>query len=308
MAGNSFGDLFRITTFGESHGEAVGVIVDGVPSGLPLSEEDIQKELDRRKPGQSDVSTPRKESDTVHILSGVFQGKTTGTSIGMVIYNENSRSSDYDNLKDLFRPGHADFTYNAKYGLRDWRGGGRSSGRETAGRVAAGAIARKILGLKGIRILAYTKEAAGIKCRTFVPGEIEKNPMRACDPEAAAEMVKVIERIRAEKDSAGGIIECRISGVPAGLGDPVFGKLDAELAKAALSLGAVKGFEIGSGFACAAMRGSEHNDQMGPEGFLTNNAGGVLGGISTGEEILFRVAVKPTASIEKAQKTAANRK
>lgn len=303
MPANTWGDLFRITTFGESHGQGVGVIVDGVPAGLALSEADIQKELDRRKPGQSEITTPRKESDTVHILSGLFEGRTTGTPIGMVIYNENVRSEDYDNLRNIFRPGHADYTWTTKHGFRDHRGGGRSSGRETSGRVAGGAIAKKLLQGRGITILAYTKAAAGITCQSFVPDEIEKNPARACDPDAAREIVAAMEQLIERGDSAGGIVECRISGLPAGIGEPVFGKLEAELAHAMLSIGAIKGFEIGSGFACAEMRGSEHNDPMDKNGFVSNNAGGILGGISTGEEIIFRVPVKPTASISLPQKT-----
>jgi chorismate synthase len=295
--------LFKITTFGESHGKGVGVVVDGVPAGLELSDADIQKELDRRKPGQSDITTPRKESDTVHILSGLFEGKTTGTPIGMVIYNENVRSEDYDNLKEIFRPGHADFSYTAKYGFRDHRGGGRSSGRETSGRVAGGAIAKKLLAHKGVSVLAWTKSAAGITCETFDAAEIERNPVRACDPDAAKKIVAIMEELIERGDSAGGIVECLITGLPSGIGEPVFGKLEAELAHAMLSIGAVKGFEIGSGFACAEMRGSEHNDPMDKNGFVSNNAGGILGGISTGEPITFRVPVKPTASISLPQKT-----
>ncbi|ADN01552.1 chorismate synthase [Spirochaeta thermophila] len=303
MPGNSFGTLFRITTFGESHGHAVGVIVDGVPPLLDLSEEDIQKELDRRKPGQSEVGTPRKESDIVHIYSGVFQGKTTGTPLMMILYNQDTRPGDYEAIARLFRPGHADYTYHKKYRIRDYRGSGRASGRETAARVAAGAVAKKILAQRGISIIAYTLRAAGIQCRTFDPVVIEKNPMRACDPEAAEKMVERIRTIKEETDSVGGIVECRIRGVPPGLGEPVFDKLDADLAKAMLSIGAVKGIEFGAGFRAADMRGSEHNDQMNAQGFLTNNAGGILGGISTGEEIVFRVVVKPTSSIARPQRT-----
>jgi chorismate synthase len=303
MAGNSFGTAFRISTFGESHGEGVGVIIDGVPPGLPISEEDIQPEMDRRKPGQSDLTTPRKESDTVLIQSGVFEGRATGTPLMIILHNTNTISSDYDDVKDKYRPGHADFTYQQKYGIRDWRGSGRASGRETAGRVAAGAIARKILSLQGIRIKAYTLAAAGITCENYVPEQIEKNPMRACDPVAAEKMVAVIESLKDKGNSAGGIIECRIEGVPPGLGEPVFDKLEADLGKAILSIGAVKGFEIGEGFKVADMFGSEHNDEMSENGFLTNHAGGITGGISTGQDIIFRAAVKPTASISALQHT-----
>lgn len=303
MGGSIFGSSFRVSTFGESHGGGVGVIVDGLPAGIPIQVEEIQRELNRRKPGQSEFTTPRTESDRIHLLSGVFEGRTTGTSIGMVLYNENTRPSDYDNIKEVYRPGHADWSYEAKYGFRDWRGSGRASGRETAARVAAGAIARKWLSRLGIRVLAYTKEAAGVVCRDFDPAVIEENPFRACDAEAAKEMETVVRGIAEQKDSAGGIVECRIEGVPAGLGEPVFDKLDADLAKAALSVGAVKGFEVGLGFRAARMRGSEHNDRMSPDGFETNHSGGILGGISTGAPILFRVAVKPTSSISLPQKT-----
>lgn len=303
MAGSSFGRAFKITTFGESHGGAVGVVMDGVTPGLELSEADIQVQLDRRKPGQSEVTTPRKELDQVHLYSGVFEGKTTGTPILAMLFNQDAQSEAYSDIKDKFRPGHADFTYLAKYGLRDHRGSGRASGRETAARVAAGAVARKLLSRRGVQVVAYTWRAAGIQCETFDPVVIEKNPMRACDPVAAALMVPEITRLAAEGDSVGGIVECRITGVPAGLGEPVFDKLEADLGKAMLSIGAVRGFEIGTGFRCADMKGSEHNDPLDASGFLTNHAGGVIGGISTGEEIRFRMAVKPTSSISKEQRT-----
>lgn len=303
MAGSSFGRAFKITTFGESHGGAVGVVMDGVTPGLELSEADIQVQLDRRKPGQSEVTTPRKELDQVHLYSGVFEGKTTGTPILAMLFNQDAQSEAYSDIKDKFRPGHADFTYLAKYGLRDHRGSGRASGRETAARVAAGAVARKLLSRRGVQVVAYTWRAAGIQCETFDPEVIEKNPMRACDPVAAALMVPEITRLAAEGDSVGGIVECRITGVPAGLGEPVFDKLEADLGKAMLSIGAVRGFEIGTGFRCADMKGSEHNDLLDASGFLTNHAGGVIGGISTGEEIRFRMAVKPTSSISKEQRT-----
>lgn len=303
MAGSTFGTEFRVTTFGESHGGGVGVVVDGATPGVDLCEQDIQTQLDRRKPGQSDITTPRKETDTVSLLSGVFEGKTTGTPILMLLQNRDARPSAYDDIKDKFRPGHADFTYLRKYGLRDWRGSGRASGRETAGRVAAGAVARKLLLRRGVRITAYTRRTAGVECETVDFDVIESNPIRACDLKAAEEMVRRIEGLRDKGDSAGGIVECRVQGLPPGLGEPVFDKLDAELAKAVVSLGAVKGVEFGSGFAAADMHGSEHNDAMTAEGFATNHAGGVLGGISTGAELVFRVAVKPTSSISLEQQT-----
>lgn len=303
MAGSTFGEYFKVTTFGESHGVGVGVIVDGVTPGIELCDEDIQKEMDRRKPGQSAVTTPRKESDTIHILSGVFEGKTTGTPIGIVLYNQNQKSSDYDEIKNKFRPGHADFTYLKKYGIRDYRGSGRASGRETAARVAAGAIAAKILKKKNIEITAYTLEAAGVRCTNIDLSVIEKNPLRAPDMKAAAKMEKLVLTAAEEGDSYGGLIECRIRGLVPGIGDPVFEKLDANLAKAMMSLGAVKGFEIGSGFDCVSMKGSEHNDWLDKDGFKSNNAGGILGGISTGQEIVFRIAVKPPSSISKEQET-----
>jgi chorismate synthase len=303
MPGSSFGHLFKISTFGESHGGAVGVVLDGAPPNLPLVEADIQKELDRRKPGQSSVTTPRQEPDTVHLLSGVFEGKTTGTPILMILYNKDAQSSAYDDIRDKFRPGHADFTYLKKYGVRDYRGSGRASGRETAARVAAGAVAKKILAERGVTIRAFTRRCAGISCETVDYEVIEKNPMRAADVKAAQRMIPIIERLAAEGDSVGGIVECHIDGVAAGLGEPVFDKLEADLAKAVMSLGAVKGFEMGLGFACVDLFGSQHNDAMDRNGFVTNNAGGTLGGISTGEQIVFRIAVKPTSSISKQQRT-----
>lgn len=303
MPGSTFGQAYRITTFGESHGGAVGVVVDGASPGLEISEEEIQKQLDRRKPGQNDVTTPRKEPDTVHMLSGVFEGKTTGTPILLILYNKDADPSAYDDIKQLFRPGHADYTYLRKYGLRDWRGSGRASGRETAGRVAAGAIARKHLEQQGIRITAFTQAAAGVYGKTVDESQIERNPLRAADPVAAREMLERITRLKEEEDSAGGIVECHIRGVPVGLGEPVFDKLDAQLAGAMLSVGAIKGIEFGAGFRVADMRGSEHNDEMADSGFLTNNAGGIIGGISNGNDIIFRVAVKPTSSIAREQQT-----
>ncbi len=304
MPGSTIGQLFRITTFGESHGGAVGVVVDGATPGLELSEADIQAQLDRRKPGQSSVTTPRSEPDIVQIRSGLFEGKTTGTPILLILFNKDARPSAYDAIKDVYRPGHADYTFLKKYGIRDYCGSGRASGRETAGRVAAGAIARKLLARRGVTITAYTWRAAGVQCQTIDVDQIEKNLMRACDPVAAEEMIKRVEAAKEAGDSVGGIIECRIQGVPVGLGEPVFDKLDAELAKAILSIGATKGIEFGTGFGAVDMHGSEHNDAMaeGPR-FVTNHAGGILGGISTGAEIVFRVAVKPTSSISKPQHT-----
>jgi len=303
MAGNTFGEAFRVTTFGESHGEAVGVIIDGVTPGVEIDEDYIQVQMNRRKPGQSSVTTPRKEYDTIHIQSGVFEGRTTGTPLFITLYNKDMKSTDYDEIKDKFRPGHADFTYLQKYGIRDHRGSGRASGRETASRVAAGAVARKLLEGRGVSIVAYTKQIGEIKCEEYVEESIEQNSVRACDPEAAKRMIAKIEDLAAKGDSCGGIVECRIRGVKPGIGEPAFDKLDAELAKAMLSIGAVKGFEIGAGFGAVEMLGSEHNDPMSTEGHLTNNAGGIVGGISTGEEIVFRIAVKPTSSISIPQQT-----
>ena len=303
MAGSSFGHLFRISTFGESHGGAVGVVVDGVTPQLPLTREEVQEQLDRRKPGQSSVTTPRQEPDTVQILSGLFDGRTTGTPLMMILYNADADPSAYNSIKDLFRPGHADFTYLQKYGIRDWRGSGRASGRETAGRVAAGAVARKLLRQRGVSVLAYTLSAGGVTCERFEPSQIEQNALRACDPEAAVLMMQRITEVKERNDSVGGVVECRINGVQAGLGEPVFDKLDAELAHAMVSIGSVKGIEFGAGFSASAMTGSEHNDQMDRNGFVTNNAGGIIGGISTGAQIIFRVAVKPTSSIAVRQRT-----
>ncbi len=301
MSGNTFGTHFKVTTFGESHGRGVGVVVDGVPPLVELCEQDIQTELDRRKPGQSHITTDRKESDTVHILSGVFEGKTTGTPLAMVLYNQDQDSSAYDHIKHAYRPGHADFTYQAKYGIRDYRGSGRASGRETAGRVAAGAVAKKVLSARGIKITAYTFKAAGVESVVRDFDQIEKNPMRACDPKAAEEMVKRIEQLKQKGDSAGGIVECIVDGLPKGLGEPVFDKFEAEIGKAVLSIGAIRGIEFGSGFAAADMYGSSHNDPITPHGFASNYSGGTLGGITTGEPFFLRAVVKPTASISTTQ-------
>lgn len=309
MPGNTFGEKFKVTTFGESHGKAIGVVVDGVPANLVLSEKDIQKELDRRKPMQNLITTQRDEKDRVEILSGVFEGKTLGTPICMIVYNLDQRSRDYENLKNKFRPGHADFTYFVKYGIYDYRGGGRASGRETIARVAAGAIAKKILSKKKIEIIGYTKSVAGIEAKKIDLSEIEKNPVRCPDNKAARKIVKTILERMKQGDSVGGIVEVVVKNCPAGLGDPVFNKIDAELAKAMLSIPSVKGFEIGVGFKCASMLGSEMNDEFYFDSekkrirTKTNNSGGVLGGITTGENIVFRIAVKPTSSISKKQKT-----
>jgi len=303
MAADTIGTLFRVTTFGESHGPALGAVIDGVPPLLPMDEKYIQKKLDRRRPGRSPVATSRNEQDRAEILSGVFEGKTTGTALAILIRNLDAQSEAYESIRNVFRPGHADRTYLEKFGIRDYRGGGRSSGRETAGRVAAGAVAQKFLETLGISLRAYTLSAAGVRCQEYDPAVIDINPMYAPDARAAEKMTERITALVAEGDSAGGIVECRISGCPAGLGSPVFDKLDADLAKAVMSIGAVKGIEFGSGFACADMQGSTHNDPMDDSGFLSNHAGGILGGITTGQEIVFRAAVKPTPSIRKAQKT-----
>jgi len=302
-AGNSYGDIVHVTTFGESHGPAIGAVLDGVQPGIEISEADVQLELNRRRPGQSDVVTPRSEKDRVHILSGVFEGKTTGAPIAMVIYNQDQDSSKYEGIREMFRPGHADYTFYKKYGIRDHRGGGRSSGRETAGRVMGGAVARKILKDRDVKFVAHAIEVAGIKAETCDHAVIETNVVRCADSVAAKAMEAAIIEAKDDLDSVGGVIQLEIYGVPAGLGDPVFDKLDARLAKALLSLGATKGFEIGKGFELTRMRGSQSNDGMNSEGFITNNAGGITGGISTGEPIIIRMAVKPTSSIVKQQKT-----
>jgi chorismate synthase len=300
---NTFGDIIRITSFGESHGPAIGAVMDGVRPGIEISMEEIQREMNRRRPGQSDVTTPRFESDRVHVLSGIFNGKTTGAPIAMVVYNKDQDPSKYEGIKHLFRPGHADFTYYRKYGIRDYRGGGRSSGRETAGRVACGAIARKILMERGVEIFAHSVMIGGVEARRFDRQEIERNKVRCADPDAAAAMEAAIHEARSESDSVGGIAQMEIHGVPAGLGDPVFLKLDARLTYAVMTLGAVKGIEVGEGFGLANLHGSESNDQMSEDGFLSNNAGGITGGISTGQPIILRAVVKPTSSIARPQRT-----
>jgi len=312
MPGNTFGHSFRITTWGESHGAAVGVVVDGVPAGLELTEADVQKELNRRRPGQSEVSTPRSESDTVEILSGVFEGMTTGTPISMLVRNRNANPGAYDYIRNIPRPGHADLFYMEKYGFRDHRGGGRSSGRETIGRVAGGAIAKKLLSSFGIEIHAHVIELGGIKAGQVTVEEIRDNVdrtvVRCADMEAAEKMLEQVRIAREEGDSIGGIVELIATGVPEGLGEPVFDKLDADIAGALMSIGAVKGVEIGAGFDCARMKGSQMNDAfvMEDDGSViteTNNAGGIIGGLSTGMPLICRAAVKPTPSISKKQKT-----
>lgn len=315
MAGNTFGEAFRVTTFGESHGVALGCIIDGCPAGVPIDADFLQSEMDRRKPGarQTDSQgkeifnaavTSRSEADRAEILSGVFEGKSTGTAIAIEIRNTSQKSKDYSSIMDKFRPGHADFTYHEKYGIRDYRGGGRSSGRETSARVAAGAVAKMFLSMSGVEIKAYTVRAAGIQCEKINLEEIEKNPLRVPDCASAERMMEKIEELRKSGDSAGGIIECRISGLPAGLGEPVFDKMDAVLASAMLSIGAVKGIEFGEGFHAADLTGSENNDPMreGPA-FVSNHAGGILGGITRGDDIVFRLAIKPVPSIFKRQST-----
>jgi chorismate synthase len=303
MPGNTFGTMFRVTTWGESHGPALGAVVDGCPPGLTLTAEDINQELAWRRARDSRVSTSRREPDQVEVLSGVFEGRTTGTPISLVIYNRDVDSSAYDDLKNVFRPGHADYTYWHKYGIRERRGGGRASGRETVARVAAGAVAKKVLDQHGITVLGYTLALGGVRARNLDFGEIFKNLFFCPDPEAVPQMIQRLQEIKEAGDSAGGVVEVRAQGCPAGLGEPVFAKLDAALAGALMGIGAVKGVEIGSGFAAAGMLGSENNDPLSPGGFLSNNSGGILGGISNGDEIVARVAVKPIPSIEKEQET-----
>ena len=303
MAGNSFGKAFKITTFGESHGQGIGTVIDGCPSGIPLSEEDFVKEMARRRPGRSSIDTPRSEADRVEIFSGVFEGLTTGTPIALFIHNHDVRSEPYEILQELFRPGHADYTYFKKYGHFDFRGGGRSSARETAARVAAGVMARKVLSSLEMRITAYTLEMGGVRAEDIDLEAINTNPFYCPDKAAAHKMREVISKAKEEGDSIGGIVEVRVSGCPSGFGEPVFDKLDADLAKAVMSVGAVKGVEIGAGFEVARLKGSENNDPITPTGFKTNHAGGILGGISNGDDIMLRVAVKPIPSIMKDQET-----
>ncbi|MDO4344144.1 MAG: chorismate synthase [Eubacteriales bacterium] len=310
MSGSTFGKHFQLTTWGESHGKALGVVVDGCPAGLPLCEQDIQIFLNRRRPGQNRFSTPRRENDAVEILSGVFEGKTTGCPISMIVKNETQRSADYTEIASYYRPGHADYTFDQKYGFRDYRGGGRSSGRETIGRVAAGAIASKILEALGIRLMTYTRSIGPVEIdmQNFDSSQIWENPLYMPDAEAAGRASEYLEDCKKEGNSSGGVIECVATGMIPGIGEPVFDKLSANLAKAMFSIGAVKSFEIGDGFAASMARGSENNDcfflsEDGSFGKLTNHAGGILGGISDGSDLVFRVGVKPTPSISLPQKT-----
>ena len=303
MSGDSFGRIFRVTTFGESHGPGLGGVVQGCPPGIFLSEEMIQKELDLRKPGRGPSSTRRKEEDRIHILSGVFEGRTTGTAIGFYIPNQDQRSRDYSGIRDIYRPGHGDFTYEAKFGIRDHRGGGRSSGRETVSRVAAGAVAQEFLRTLKIRVMAYTVELGGVPARTVNPEAAQDNTFASPDPDILPSWENLVHEVKAQGDSLGGIVEVVADNLPAGLGQPVFDKLDARLAYALMGVGAVKGVEIGSGFAASRSKGSQNNDQMGKEGFLSNNAGGVLAGISSGQPLVVRAAVKPIPSISITQKT-----
>ncbi len=304
MAGNSFGQLFRVTTFGESHGLALGAVVDGCPPGLEISEADLQGDLDRRKPGTSRYTTPRREPDEVKILSGVFEGKTTGTSIGLLIENTDQRSKDYSDIKDLFRPGHADYTYHQKYGQRDYRGGGRSSARETAMRVAAGAIAKKYLKqVHGIEITGFLSQLGPIKAEAFDAAQIEQNPFFFPDAGQLEALDQYMRDLKKEGNSIGAKVQVIASNVPVGLGEPVFDRLDADIAHAMMGINAVKGVEIGDGFAVVEQKGSEHRDEMTPAGFASNHAGGILGGISSGQNIVVSMALKPTSSITVPGKT-----
>ncbi len=304
MPGNTFGKMFAVTTFGESHGPALGCVVDGCPPGLPLTESDIQGDLERRRPGKSRHTTQRKEADAVKILSGVFEGQTTGTPIGLLIENTDQRSHDYSNIKDKFRPGHADYTYQQKYGIRDYRGGGRSSARETTMRVAAGAIARKYLYSRlGIEIRGYLAQLGPLTLGYQDPAAIDQNPFFCADPSKLAELEAYMDELRAAGDSIGAKISIVAHGVPVGLGEPVFDKLEADLAHGLMSINAVKGVEVGAGFAAVSQKGSEHRDEIGPDGFKKNDAGGTLGGISSGQDILTSIALKPTSSISVKGKT-----
>ncbi len=304
MAGNSFGQLFRVTTFGESHGLALGAVVDGCPPGLEICEADLQGDLDRRKPGTSRYTTPRREPDEVKILSGVFEGKTTGTSIGLLIENTDQRSKDYSDIKDLFRPGHADYTYHQKYGQRDYRGGGRSSARETAMRVAAGAIAKKYLKqVHGIEITGFLSQLGPIKAEAFDAAQIEQNPFFFPDAGKLEELDQYMRDLKKEGNSIGAKVQVIARNVPVGLGEPVFDRLDADIAHAMMGINAVKGVEIGDGFAVVEQKGSEHRDEMTPAGFASNHAGGILGGISSGQDIVVSMALKPTSSITVPGKT-----
>jgi chorismate synthase len=303
MAGNTFGTIFRVTTWGESHGTAGGAVIDGCPPGLTLSAASLQADMERRRPGKGGATSPRKEPDQVEILSGVFEGKTTGTPISLAIFNKDAHSKSYDHLRDIFRPGHGDVSYLKKYGIRDHRGGGRASARETAARVAAGAVARLLLAEIGVQVRAYTVALGGVGTSQRKLAEIADNRLGCPDNEAAARMEERLAEVRQQGDTLGGIVEVLVTGCPAGLGEPVFDKLDGQIAKALMSIGAVKGVEIGAGFAAAGLLGSENNDAITPSGFTSNNAGGILAGISSGQDIVARVAVKPIPSIAKEQQT-----
>lgn len=309
---NTFGNIFKLTTFGESHGPGIGGIIDGMPAGITVDLDFLQSELNRRRPGQSALTTDRKEADKVELLSGIFEGKTTGCPIGFLVRNENQHSNDYDNMRDVFRPSHADFTYQTKYGIRDHRGGGRTSARETIARVVGGAFAKMVLQQKGIRITAYTSQVGNIALsgnyHDYDFNEIERNPVRCPDAAKAIEMAQLIAEVKSQGDTIGGIISCVIKGCPIGLGEPVFGKLHAQLGAAMLSINAVKGFEYGEGFAGVTARGSEQNDLFQPDGqggitTLTNHSGGIQGGLSNGQDIFFRVAFKPVATLLREQPT-----
>ena len=303
MSGNTIGVLFRVTTWGESHGPAVGAVIDGCPPRIEISAADLQVDLDRRRPGFLPSATSRREADRVEILSGIFEGKTTGTPIALMIRNEDARSDAYEGLRNLYRPGHGDYPYQTKYGIRDHRGGGRASGRETAGRVAAGAVARRVIGRAGITVTAWTAELGGIAARSANLAAREASPLRCPDPEAESMMQKKLEEAKAAGDTLGGIVEIAVRGCPAGLGEPVFGRMDADLAGALMGIGTVKGVEIGAGFSAARMTGSACNDPLTPEGFRSNNAGGILAGITCGSDIVIRVACKPIPSIARPQET-----
>ena len=303
MSGNTFGQLFCVTTFGESHGPALGCIVDGCPPGLPLAEEDIQRDVERRRSGTSKYTSQRREPDQVRILSGVFEGVTTGVPIGLLVENVDQRSYDYEKIKDRFRPGHADYTYQQKYGLRDYRGGGRSSARETVMRVAAGAVARKFLAGQGIEIYGYLAAMGAVRLQLQDRSAIDANPFFCAEPARVPELEAMIDALRREGDSIGARVNVVATGVRPGLGEPVFDRLDADIAHAMMGINAVRGVEVGAGFACVEQRGSQHRDEMTPQGFLSNNAGGTLGGISSGQDLLVSMAIKPTSSIVKPGRT-----
>jgi chorismate synthase len=303
MSGNTFGKLFTVTTFGESHGPALGAIVDGCPPGLALTEDDVQRDVERRRSGTSKYTSQRREPDRVKILSGVFEGVTTGAPIGLLVENQDQRSYDYEKIKDRFRPGHADYTYQHKYGLRDYRGGGRSSARETVMRVAAGAIARKYLAQRGITIYGYLAQMGDVVLQLADRAAIDTNPFFCAEPDRVPELEAMIDALRRDGDSIGARVNVVAQGVPPGLGEPVFDRLDADIAHAMMGINAVKGVEVGAGFASVAQRGSEHRDELTPEGFLSNHAGGTLGGISSGQDVLVSVAIKPTSSIVRPGRT-----